>query len=63
MCADQTLNSSGKAARSVGVESKKARGVVSVRKLRAEDVDTVIAIVEESPQAAIWSRASHTKFA
>jgi ribosomal-protein-alanine N-acetyltransferase len=63
MCADQTLNSSGKAARNVGVESKKARGVASVRKLRAEDVDTVIAIVEESPQAAIWSRASHTKFA
>jgi|HubBroStandDraft_6_1064221.scaffolds.fasta_scaffold120545_2 ribosomal-protein-alanine N-acetyltransferase len=54
---------SGRAGRSVGVESKRARGMTSARKLRAEDVDAVIAIVGESPEAAIWSAASYTKFA
>jgi ribosomal-protein-alanine N-acetyltransferase len=54
--------SSGRAGRSVGVDSQKAR-VSSIRKLRAEDVDAVIAIVGESPEAANWSQASYVNLA
>lgn len=34
-----------------------------VRSFRSDDADTVMEIVQESPEAAIWSRASYTKFA
>jgi ribosomal-protein-alanine N-acetyltransferase len=54
---------SGKAVRAVGVESSREHGIASVRRFRSEDADAVMAIVEESPEAASWSRASYAKFA
>jgi ribosomal-protein-alanine N-acetyltransferase len=47
----------------VGVDSEKKRAVASTRSFRSEDVQAVMAIVQESPEAANWSRASYTKFA
>jgi [ribosomal protein S18]-alanine N-acetyltransferase len=36
---------------------------MSVRKFQVADADTLMAIATEAPEAAIWSRASYTKFA
>ncbi len=36
---------------------------MGVRSFRAEDANALLAIVEESPEAAIWSRASYVRFA
>jgi [ribosomal protein S18]-alanine N-acetyltransferase len=36
---------------------------MDVRKFRTEDADALMAIVNESPEAAIWSRASYVRFA
>lgn len=47
----------------MGVEIRIERGVMSVRRFRAEDADAVMAIVEESPAAAIWLKESYQKFA
>jgi [ribosomal protein S18]-alanine N-acetyltransferase len=47
----------------MGTEIGKTPAVKSVRRLRAEDVDAVMAIGEEAPEAATWSRASYRKFA
>jgi len=55
--------SSGRAGRAVGVEGGKTRGAKSVRKFRAADADVVMAIVLESPAAALWTRESYVKFA
>ena len=46
----------------MGVEIRMERGVMSVRRFRAEDADAVMAIVEESRAAAIWSKESYQKF-
>lgn len=47
----------------MGVESSREHGIASARRFRSEDADAVMAIVEESPEAASWSRASYAKFA
>lgn len=47
----------------MGVESEKKRAAPSPRRFRSEDADAVKAIVQESPEAAIWSAASYAKFA
>ena len=52
---------SGRAGPAVRVESKRERGVASVRIFRAADADAVMAIVAESPEAAIWSEESYVK--
>jgi [ribosomal protein S18]-alanine N-acetyltransferase len=52
-----------RAGRAVGTETGKSHVVRSVRRLRAEDVDAVMAIGEEAPEAATWSRASYREFA
>jgi ribosomal-protein-alanine N-acetyltransferase len=63
MCADRTRKFSGRARRKVAVENRSKRAVPNVRAFRAEDVDIVMAIVEESLVAAIWSKESYLKFA
>ncbi len=52
----------GRAGPAVGTKIGKTHAVTSVRRLRAEDVDAVMAIEEEAPEAATWSRASYRKF-
>jgi [ribosomal protein S18]-alanine N-acetyltransferase len=54
---------SGMAGRAVGTEIRKTHAAKSVRRFRAEDVDAVMAIGEEAPEAATWSRESYRKFA
>lgn len=44
-------------------ERSPQRESIGVRKFRPEDADAVIAIAEEAPEAASWSRASYAKFA
>jgi ribosomal-protein-alanine N-acetyltransferase len=63
MYAGRMRRFSGRAGRAVGLESGKTRIAAAVRSFRAPDTDAVIAIVEESPQAANWSRESYAKFA
>jgi ribosomal-protein-alanine acetyltransferase len=63
MCVAPTRKFSGRAGPSVSVESRLQRRVSRVRRFRAEDAEAVTAIVEESPQAATWSRSSYVKFA
>lgn len=62
MCAVRMQKSTGRAGQAVGVESGKTHAVKSVRRFRAEDVDAVMAIVHEAPEAAAWSRESYRKF-
>jgi [ribosomal protein S18]-alanine N-acetyltransferase len=47
----------------VNVRREPRPSLASVRRFRAEDARAVTAIVDESPEAAIWSRASYVKFA
>jgi ribosomal-protein-alanine N-acetyltransferase len=47
----------------VRTEIGKTHAVKSVRRFRAEDGDAVMAIGEEAPEAARWSRESYRKFA
>lgn len=47
----------------MSVESRPQRRVSSVRRFRVEDTEALAAIVEESPEAATWSRSSYAKFA
>jgi [ribosomal protein S18]-alanine N-acetyltransferase len=54
---------SGRAGRAVGTEIGKTPAGKSVRRFRAEDVDAVMAIGEQAPEAATWSRESYRKFA
>jgi ribosomal-protein-alanine N-acetyltransferase len=54
---------SGRAGRAVGTEIATTHAVKSVRRFRAEDVDAVMAIGEEAPEAATWSREGYRKFA
>lgn len=63
MCAVRMWKSTGRAGRAVGVEGGKTHAVKSVRRFRAEDADAVMAIGEEAPEAATWSRESYRKFA
>lgn len=63
MFADPMRNSSGRAAREVGVNGEETRAASGVRKFRSQDVDAIMAIVADSPQAAEWSRESYLKFA
>jgi ribosomal-protein-alanine N-acetyltransferase len=51
----------GRAGRAVGVESTRKPRVASVRRFRAADAVAVMAIVAESPEAAIWSKESYMK--
>jgi ribosomal-protein-alanine acetyltransferase len=46
----------------VGTKIAKTPAVTSVRRLRAEDLDAVMAIADGAPEAATWSRASYGKF-
>jgi ribosomal-protein-alanine acetyltransferase len=52
-----------RAGRAVGTKIGKTQAVRSVRRLRAEDVDAVMAIGQEAPEAATWSRASYRRLA
>jgi [ribosomal protein S18]-alanine N-acetyltransferase len=61
MCGVRMRKFSGRAGSRVGVDG--ARGDVRVRKLRAEDVEAVLAISAESGEAANWSRESYEKLA
>jgi ribosomal-protein-alanine N-acetyltransferase len=63
MCAAPTRKFSGRVVRRVNVEREPQRGVSNVRRFRAEDAEAVLTIVEDSPEAAIWSGASYVKFA
>jgi ribosomal-protein-alanine N-acetyltransferase len=47
----------------VGVENESRRAAAVVRKFVAKDVDAVIAIAQESPQASNWSRDSYISLA
>ena len=47
----------------MGVERGTERGLVRVRKFHRRDADVVVAIVAESPEAAIWSGESYVKLA
>jgi ribosomal-protein-alanine N-acetyltransferase len=54
---------SGRAGRAVGTKIGKTRAVGIVRRLLAEDLDALMAIGEEAPESASWSKASYRKFA
>lgn len=45
----------------MGVETKRERGIANVRIFRAADANAVMAIVAESPEAAVWSVESYVK--
>ena len=47
----------------MGTETRKTHAAKRVRRFRAKDVDAVMAIGEEAPESATWSRESYRKFA
>jgi [ribosomal protein S18]-alanine N-acetyltransferase len=56
MCGDPTLRSSGKGLPAVGVDPPKKSGSKEVRGCRSDDLPTIMEILQNSPQAASWSR-------
>ena len=47
----------------MGVESERQRCVTGVRRFRSADADALMAIAEDSPEAASWSHESYAKLA
>jgi ribosomal-protein-alanine N-acetyltransferase len=63
MCAARMQKSLGRTGWTVAVESDREHGTTIVRAFHSEDADAVMAIVEESPAAAIWLKESYIRFA
>jgi ribosomal-protein-alanine acetyltransferase len=53
----------GRAGRAVAVDRDRERGTAIVREFRLVDVDAVMAIAAQAPEAATWSKDSYVKFA
>jgi ribosomal-protein-alanine N-acetyltransferase len=59
ICVEKTPNLSGKMGREVAIEQGTGSEPGTVRRLRASDLEAVLEIEAESPEAASWSKDSY----